>query len=213
MKIAWIGHSCFRMLSNGMTFVTDPFDETFGYKMPDIIADVVTESHQHHDHNAHLRIKGKFVLINDDGEYRVDGCSIRGIKTYHDESLGIQRGNNTVYIFSFDEGIKVVHMGDIGHAPDERFFSEIGKVDILMIHTGGIYTVGPEKALRIVNRIEPKIVIPMHYKTVHVGFALSQVDEFLASSRMTGIKMKELDTEKFADIKKPVCIIFEPFGD
>ncbi|HPO27517.1 MAG TPA: MBL fold metallo-hydrolase, partial [Petrotogaceae bacterium] len=84
MKIAWIGHSCFRMLSNGMTFVTDPFDETFGYKMPDIVADVITESHQHHDHNAHSRVKGKFALINDDGEYRLDGCLIRGIKTYHD---------------------------------------------------------------------------------------------------------------------------------
>ena len=92
------------------------------------------------------------------------GVRIFGFQSFHDKTHGSERGENIMYKFE-SEGISVLHCGDLGEVPDESFLETIGEVDILMVPVGGIYTIDAEEAVSLVKKIEPSIVIPMHYGT------------------------------------------------
>lgn len=167
MLIEWYGHSCFRIaLENGKKIVTDPFDDTVGYDQPNIEADYVLESHQHHDHNCHKIIKGNYELIQKSGVYDLDGFSIKGYDTYHDKEAGAARGKDVIFTIHA-EGIVVCHMGDIGLVPDKELYDKIGRVDILMIPVGGFFTIDAAEAFAVVEKLQPNITLPMHYRTLH----------------------------------------------
>ncbi|PLV57517.1 MBL fold metallo-hydrolase [Thermotoga sp. SG1] len=178
MKITWFGHACFSLEIEGITIVTDPFDESVGYPIPNVTANVVTESHQHFDHNAHHLVKGNFRLINSPGSYTVDGVKIKGIETFHDSSHGRERGKNIAFVFE-GEGLRVCHLGDLGHVLTPSQVKEIGEVDVLLVPVGGTYTIGPREAKEVSGLLEAKFIIPMHYKTKYLKFNLLPVDEFL----------------------------------
>jgi L-ascorbate metabolism protein UlaG (beta-lactamase superfamily) len=178
MKITWFGHACFALEMEGKTIVTDPFDESVGYPIPNITADVVTESHQHFDHNAHHLVKGNFRVIDSPGTYTVNGIRIKGVETFHDPSHGRERGKNIVFVFE-GEGIKVCHLGDLGHVLTPTQVKEIGEVDVLLVPVGGTYTIGPKEAKEVADLLNAKIIIPMHYKTKYLKFNLLLVDDFL----------------------------------
>jgi L-ascorbate metabolism protein UlaG (beta-lactamase superfamily) len=179
MKIKWLGHSCFLITTDkGVRIVTDPFDETVGYPLPTVEADIVLSSHDHFDHNHVEAIGGDFQLLNKTGSFYVDDIPIRGIKTYHDDAMGEERGENIVYIMETDD-LRICHLGDLGHLPDDDAINDMGPVDILFIPVGGTYTIDAETAVKVAAQLNPRLIIPMHYKTEAIGFPIAGVDLFL----------------------------------
>jgi L-ascorbate metabolism protein UlaG (beta-lactamase superfamily) len=108
----------------------------------------------------------------------VEGISVQGTATFHDPSSGSERGKNTVFTLTVD-GVKVCHLGDLGHILSETEAAEIGPVDLLLIPVGGFYTIDAGEATRVIEIIKPKVVIPMHFKTEKCGFPIASVDDFL----------------------------------
>ena len=164
MEIVFLGHSSFRLKGKTASLVTDPFDpEMVGLKFPKVAADIVTISHEHEDHNKAELIKNIKKIVSGPVEYEINEVSIIGISLYHDDKKGKLRGKNTVYVIEMD-GLRIVHLGDLGHKLSEKILEAIGDVDILMGPIGGEYTIGAMQAAEVVRSIEPKIVIPMHYQ-------------------------------------------------
>ncbi|MHB1315819.1 MAG: MBL fold metallo-hydrolase [Christensenellales bacterium] len=179
MKIKWLGHSCFLLTAEDKTKVLlDPFDETVGYAVPAESADIVLTSHDHFDHGYVKAVKGSYHLINKPGDYTVKNIQIHGMATKHDDKNGSLRGNNIVFKVIID-GVQICHMGDIGHVLDPKQLLEIGKVDVLLIPVGGVFTVDAVQAKNIVEDINPRLVIPMHYKTEACTFKIAGAESFI----------------------------------
>ncbi len=178
MKITWIAHACFKVdLENGLKLLFDPFGDTIGYTREETEADIVLISHNHHDHNSLEHIREGYRVINKPGKYEFDGAKIEGIQTHHDNQNGKLRGENTMYRIEA-EGLTLLHMGDIGHTLDAKLYERLGKIDILFIPVGGVFTIDAEEALEICKSMEPNIIIPMHYKTLFLNMKLAPVYNF-----------------------------------
>lgn len=178
MKLQWFGHSFFMVTSeNEKKVVFDPFDETVGYPIPDLAANVVCVSHSHSDHNNVRIIGGKPEIIQQAGLYVRDGYRIRGFISYHDRKLGKERGGNLVYRLEMD-GMTVIHTGDLGMLPGNDEIEAWKPLDILMVPVGGIYTINGQDAQNLIELLHPKIVIPMHYRTHFIHFELYPVEDF-----------------------------------
>lgn len=181
MEINWLGQACFRIKGKNATVVIDPFDpEAIGLKLPkDLAADAVLQSHEHKDHSNLAAVAGDPIQVTGPGEYEVKGISIVGIPTFHDKSLGSERGMNTVYNITID-GINIVHLGDLGHTLSEEQVQLIDLTDILLIPVGGVYTIDAKDATQVVAQLEPKVIIPMHYGDIPgLKFELAPVSDFL----------------------------------
>ncbi|RLC39242.1 MBL fold metallo-hydrolase [Candidatus Falkowbacteria bacterium] len=200
MIITWIGHSCFKIQNktgpDGITVVTDPFDKKIGLKPPSFEADIVTVSHGHDDHNNIKALRGKPFIITSAGEYDTKGVSIQGIESFHDEKGGKERGLNIIYRIEVDD-ISIAHLGDIGHILDNKQLDVLAGTDILLIPVGGKYTIDAKKAAEIVSQIEPRIVIPMHYKVPGLKIDIDGVDKFIKE-----IGLKPTEEEKLKITKK-----------
>jgi L-ascorbate metabolism protein UlaG (beta-lactamase superfamily) len=181
MKLKWLGHSCFLITSEtGLKIITDPYGTVQGvnYEPVKETADIVTVSHDHFDHNAVSSVAGKPELVKNIGAKNVKGIQFKGIATYHDEAGGKQRGANTILCFSVD-GIKICHLGDLGHPLNSGQLKEIGDVDLLLIPVGGYFTIDARVATQICNDLKPRVIVPMHYKTAKLDFPVAGVDDFL----------------------------------
>ncbi len=180
MIISYLGHACFRLKGKNATVVTDPYDQAvFGKMMGKIAADIVTISHDHHDHNYLGRIINHPFVIRGPGEYEIKAVEISGIPAFHDSKNGRERGRNTIYLYRFDE-LKLCHLGDLGTKLDDKQLEALDGVDVLMVPVGGNYTLGPREALEVVEQLEPSIVIPMHFGTRDLSWELEPVQQFLA---------------------------------
>ncbi len=178
MKIQYLGHSCFVLTeSTGTTVVCDPYNN-IGFRMPKAEADVVTVSHQHYDHNNVSVIGGKPLVLDKEGYYELDGVSISGVKSYHDDEGGNARGENIIFKFRM-YCLEVCHLGDLGEGCSAELLEKILPIDILLIPVGGKYTLDAEQAKEYVDRIMPQVVIPMHYKIKGLNMDVSKPDDFL----------------------------------
>lgn len=199
MEITFLGHSCFRIKGKKNTIVADPYEHPqLGFKMPQTSADIVTISHHHQDHNNVAGVKGTTkrkepFIVDGLGEYEIAGVFIYGIASYHDKSGGAKRGENTIYVINLD-GLRLVHLGDLGHKLTETQLEELNGADILFIPVGGTFTIDDNEAVEVIGQIEPLIVIPMHYKTKEMkpdfGINLT-VDDFLKAIGEEEIKAKD----------------------
>jgi L-ascorbate metabolism protein UlaG (beta-lactamase superfamily) len=184
MEIQYLGHSCFRIKGKNAVVVIDPFNPSdLGLKLTKVTADVILISHDHFDHNYISGIEGtdrrrEPFLVNGPGEYEASGVAIAGIPTFHDETDGSQRGKNTVYVIHMDD-LRVVFLGDLGHKLSDKQLEEINGTDILMVPVGGVVTLDAKQASEVIVQIDPKIVIPMHYKLPGLALDLAPLDEFL----------------------------------
>ena len=179
MKLKWYGHSCFRMeFCGGLKVVTDPFDDSVGYELCRAQADIVTTSHGHYDHNYIASLEGDPTKLNRPGLFEFDGLRVRGMGAYHDAEGGARRGKNIIYIFEGD-GLRLAHLGDLGHVPDDGMYDYLTGVDVLMIPIGGFYTIDTPAALDIIARVRPRIAIPMHFKTPVMNFPITDEREFV----------------------------------
>lgn len=177
MEITWLGHSCFKIKGASLVLITDPYSSDIGFAFSKTKADIVTVSHNHFDHNNISAVGGDPFVIDGPGEYEVQGINITGIPTFHDEKQGQECGRNTVYLIEMDE-LRICHLGDLGHILSNETLEKIDGVDILMIPCGGVFTINSEKAQEVVNQINPKVIIPMHYKIEGLNINLEKVDQF-----------------------------------
>jgi len=199
MIITWLGHSCFKIESDNTSLVTDPFDSETGIKLPrNLEASIVTVSHSHHDHANLDGVKGNPFVISAPGEYEIKGAFIYGIPSFHDTQEGKDRGLNIIYRIEIDDqdDIKVAHLGDLGHKLSADDLEKLGEIDILMIPVGGKFTLDAKEATDLVNQIEPRIVIPMHYKTPGLKIDLDPVDKFVKVSGLVHEEMSKLKVKR-----------------
>jgi len=182
MLIIWHGHACFEVkLKDGYTIAFDPHDGiSIGLKAPEFKADLILVSHGHFDHNAiHIVRKPESIILDSFvGEKTIGNVRVKGILTYHDTRRGMLRGRNTVYLVEA-ENLRVAHLGDLGHTLDSGIASQLKPLDVLFIPVGGTFTIGPAEAWSIVESLEPKVTIPMHYRVPGLNLPLVTVDEFL----------------------------------
>ncbi len=191
-QLTWYGHSCFLLESaGGARIVLDPLSAGLGYALPSgLTADAVTISHEHSDHNNVSLLTNKPRILrgltaDKKGWMRVSekvkDVTIRSVGVYHDDAKGTQRGLNTVFVFDVG-GVRIAHMGDLGHVLTDQQLSDIGSVDVVMIPVGGFFTVDAHAATRVVDQLRPRlIVIPMHHKTdVTTTKELAAAEAFLS---------------------------------
>lgn len=178
MEITWLGYSCFRLKGKQTTIVTDPFPPDLGYSLGKLTADIVTISHQHPGHSYIEGVGGEPKVLTGPGEYEISGIITLGLQTYHDTEQGTLRGKNIIFVFEIDDVI-VCHLGDLGHTLTTEQIAKIDSADVLLVPVGGVSTIDAAHAAEIVRRLEPKIVIPMHYKTLVLKRELAPVDRFL----------------------------------
>lgn len=201
MIITWLGHACFKIQDkvgpDGVTVVTDPFAKKFGLKVPNFEADIITVSHQHEDHNNVEALRGKPFVIDCAGEYDVKNVLVEGVDSFHDDKQGAERGDNIIFRFEIDD-ISIVHLGDFGQKSlDSAQLEKLAGTDILLIPVGGKYTIDSKQAVEIVSQIEPRIVIPMHYKVPGLKIeGLAGVDAFVKEMGITPSYEEKLKISK-----------------
>ena len=178
MDISWLGHSCFRIRGSHAVVITDPYSPDLGYSLGKPNAGIVTVSHNHPGHSYTQGIGGEPRLVTGPGEYEIGGVLIIGVATFHDGDGGRTRGKNTAYLMEIDE-ISVCHLGDLGHVLTSEQVEELDNVDVLLLPVGGVSTINAPMAAEVVRQLEPKIVVPMHYKTSALSRELEPVDKFL----------------------------------
>ncbi len=181
MTITWYGYACFRIETREAVLVVDPFSKGIGLTPPRFQADVILISHGHPNHANIAAIGGTPLVIQGPGEYETRGVTVRGIPSYHDPRQGKDRGLNTIYRIEAD-GISIAHLGDFGERTlREETLEALGDVDVLLIPVGGTDTIGAEDAAGIVRQLEPRVVIPMHYRLPGLTVTLDPADRFLAT--------------------------------
>lgn len=178
MDITWLGHSCFRIRGKEATIVTDPCPPSTGYNIGKVTADIVTISHDHENYTYLKAISGKPTIIDQPGEYEISEAFITAVTTYQDASKGAERGKNLSFIIEM-EGLRVCHLGNIGHTPTAEQAEEMTGVDVLLIPVGGHDTIDGAAAAEVVSLLEARIVVPMHYKTDALKDGLEPPDRFL----------------------------------
>lgn len=206
MRIRFLGHAAFLLTaSDGTRIVTDPyrpgaFDGAIRYGPIREAADYATVSHDHLDHNNAAELPGKPVVIGPSQGSKAKGQEpsgrseklegrepiiraragsvvITGFDSYHDTEQGAQRGKNIIFLFE-DAGLRVAHLGDLGHVPKEQA-AAIGRVDVLLLPVGGYYTIGPNEAAKATELLGTRVIIPMHFATKKTNMPIAGVEEFL----------------------------------
>jgi L-ascorbate metabolism protein UlaG (beta-lactamase superfamily) len=194
MKIKWLGHASFLITSKDrINVITDPYTVGNGINYTPISesAEIVTSSHSHGDHNNIRAIKGSPTVLTEAGSQTVKGIGFKAVPVFHDESGGKQRGRNLIFCFRVD-GLKLCHLGDLGHRLSPQQLAEIGPVDILFIPVGGFFTIDAEQATEIAQSIHPKLIFPMHYKTPKLDYPIKGVEDFLRGK----INIRRLDSNE-----------------
>ncbi len=178
MKIEYLGHACFRL--DGCLMI-DPYKDGSvpGLEPLRATAAKVICTHGHTDHS------GVECVELDGGECNLE---IREVASFHDDAGGRLRGPNTIFVIRNSDGEKLVHLGDLGHFPNDEQLAAISDADYLLIPVGGYYTIDAEMAVKICEAARPKCIIPMHYRTATSGYPeLATVDEFVKLVEEKGI--------------------------
>ncbi len=231
MQIVWHGQSCFQFIAENakkekITIVIDHFDAKLGLKMSTLKADILLITHQHSDHNNKAAVEGNPAssaggptelrsalpfLIEGPGEYEIKGVSVQGIPAFHDNSQGKERGRMTIYTIGAEE-MRLCHLGDLGQKElTEEQIEEIGEIDILFAPVGG-HPLDAKGASEIIDQIEPRIVIPMHYNLPGIKPENETLDKFLKVMGMEKTEPQEKLTIKQKDLpeEETKVIVLKP---
>jgi len=209
MKITWFGHSCFRVeLSSGIKIITDPYKPqaysgAVKYMPIGESADIVTVSHHHADHDFTEGVPAKEVF-DKEGTYAVGDIKIETVASYHDDTHGSQRGKNLIFIIN-TEGLRLAHFGDLGTLDID--YGKLTGLDIVMVPVGGVFTVSYKDAAVLLDKLQPKIFIPMHFKTRKIEFDIDGVDKFIEGK--DNVERKDsLEIDKASLPASPKIVIF-----
>lgn len=190
MKLTWFGHACFLLESRDGSIVFDAYEPAYvpGLKLPPLAADLCLSSHGHRDHYAPSAVKQT---------RRMTGFKLQELPCFHDDCGGELRGKNTIHIVDA-EGLRLVHLGDLGHMLSPEQLESLGRVDILLIPVGGFYTIDAKTAFKLVQALKPALTIPMHYRGEGFGYdVISPVEDF--TSLFDNVRFSDsniLDTDK-----------------
>lgn len=213
MKIKFLGHAAFLITSDaGVRIITDPykpgcFNGGIAYDAITEEADIVTISHDHDDHNE-TDIKGDPVFVRDAVEQDVKGVKISGLNVFHDTNQGKDRGPNIMFTMKVD-GMNIVHSGDLGHELSHEEIGQLGVVDVLLVPVGGHFTIGPAGADKLVDVLQPKVVIPMHFRTDKCGFPIAPVEEYSMSKDVKRVD-REYEITKDTLPDRTTFVILKP---
>jgi L-ascorbate metabolism protein UlaG (beta-lactamase superfamily) len=178
MEITWLGRSCMRIRAKEATVVTDPCDRSTGYSMGRPTADIVTVSHSDPAHAYVEGVAGTPRVIEGPGEFEISGASIVGVQTYRGKEKTPESGKNVAYVIELED-LRIGHLGGIGHVPTSDQIEAMGAVDVLMVPVGGGESLDAPPAAETIALLEPKLVIPMNYKTDAEKSKLDPLDRFL----------------------------------
>jgi len=183
LKIEYLGHSCFYFKdARGTTALIDPYDRTVGYKVPSKHANYTLITHNHWDHANLSAVEGATQVVSGSGARGGDGFSVRAVLACHDAVGGHERGMVNIMRFEMD-GVRVVHLSDIGHMLDDSQIAEIKPVDVVLVPVGGPpFTIDGKTAQKVIEQLDPRAAIPMHYMTAttnRTDFPISGVEPFL----------------------------------
>ncbi len=185
MDIDWYGQSCFRLREGSITIVTDPYDKSIGYTLPKLRADLVTVSHDAPGHAYAAGIKGDPKVLNRPGEYEVKGVFISGIQTWRGAGAqGEAKEENTVFVFEFGD-LTLCHLGDLSKPLTQAQVEAMPDVHILLAPVGGGSALDADRAAEVISQLEPRIVIPMHYRTEFCTLKLDPLTKFLKEMGVT----------------------------
>jgi L-ascorbate metabolism protein UlaG (beta-lactamase superfamily) len=218
MRVDWYGQAAFHLSGREGTVFVDPIGDTsrlagrgikFEYPPAEAVdADLVLITHEHGDHNGAETIGGDPVVLRSTaGRLESPIGEVVAIASEHDEAAGTERGPNTIFVFGLD-GLRIAHFGDFGQRSlrDEQF-EAIGHVDLVFLPVGAGPTIGAEQAAAIVERLAPRWVVPMHYRTHRIGF-LEPPDAFL--ERMPHVHQLEqtgFDTDSLPGDGSPLVVV------
>lgn len=217
MKLRSLGHASFlATAADGTKVLMDPYRAgAFGgairYAQIQETVDVVLTSHDHEDHGWVQDLPGSPVVFKREPARQAKGIEFRGIATFHDTSGGSQRGKNIIFCFTMD-GVRVCHCGDLGHVLSDDQAKEIGAVDVLLVPVGGFFTIDAGGAAQVMQKLQPKITIPMHYKTSKINLPIATLDDFLAGKtnvRQHGSPEIEITPESLP--ARPEIIVLAPY--
>ena len=187
IDIYFNGQACIRIKGKNATLVFDPYDPSFtGLPAYKISSDIVCVTHDHGDHNYVSGVSGveegkSPFVISGPGEYEISGVNIVGVPSFHDDKEGAERGKNTIYQVTIDE-INIVHLGDLGQKKlTQEQVETLSGCDVLFIPVGSVYTISGKDAPDIISQVEPKIIVPIHYKIEGLKFPLEDVSVFLTA--------------------------------
>ncbi|MEZ4358205.1 MAG: MBL fold metallo-hydrolase [Eubacteriales bacterium] len=200
MLIEWYGHACFRLkLTNGLKITIDPFDETVGFPQPHIETDIALISHHHFDHSCADSLTGNYEIIDKPGEYEKGGIKISGVKTFHDKKKGALRGENIIFKIQA-EGLIICHLGDLCEEITDELVRKIGHADVLMVPVGGVYTINAEEAVSLIDKLEPNIALPMHYRINQSNIPVDSIHSLIEQA--TGVFDVSKSGKNYLDISK-----------
>jgi len=210
VKIEWFGHSYFRLESGGRSLVFDPHDGgSLNLPSFNAVADSVLVTHNHYDHNAIEMVQAETIVRWRRGSFTAADFPVKGLLSYHDKSEGRLRGPNTIYIVEAG-GLRIAHLGDLGHLPGEGIIEELENVDVLMIPVGGVYTIDAYEAWEIVKTLGPSLVVPMHFWMPNMTVPLDPLERFLdvAKTRRLRLESNVLELDKGDLPEKTTTVVF-----
>ena len=210
MDITWFGHSCFRLKFKGATVITDPYNGDIGLKLRRQKADIATISHEHPDHNNTRAVGSRALVVRGPGEYERAGIFVFGISTFHDRRHGRDRGRNTAFLIE-GEGVAICHLGDLGHVLTQSQVEQLSALDVLLIPVGGSGTLNAAQASEVVSMLEPRLVVPMHYKVPGLKMKLDPVTKFLQEMGVARVAPREsLRVLPVAEPSETQVVLLEP---
>ncbi len=215
MIVEYFGHDLFRLtLADGTLLVADPYGSFHQYPRRRLRADVCTVSHDHHDHNAVDSLEGSPIILRTAGMHLPrPGLTITGVPTFHDEVHGQKRGPNLAFLIEA-EGLRLVHLGDLGHVLTEAQAEILFAPDVLLLPVGGTYTIDAPTARTVMDQLRPKVTIPMHYQTqADLDMPIAPVADFLALLRADPVPMPLLRiTEQDISQRPGLLLMTTPEG-
>ena len=200
MKITWLGHACFLVETAEGSVLLDPYSpgSVPGLALPPVTADLVLCSHEHRDHGY----RQAAALSGNKPTLRIET-----LDCFHDDRGGALRGKNRIHVLEA-EGLRLAHLGDLGHPLSPEQLEALGRVDLLLIPVGGHYTIGPETAAELVRTLRPGVTVPMHYRGEGFGYeVIGPVEPFLRELGRVRILRPESSVLRPEELEPPVTVV------
>jgi L-ascorbate metabolism protein UlaG (beta-lactamase superfamily) len=211
MKVKWLGHASFLITSEaGTRIVTDPYPvgDGLGYGEINEEAEVITVSHDHFDHANVGAVGGSPRVVDETSPVEIGGVKFSGVASFHDTSQGKERGKNIMHSMYVD-GVRVCHLGDLGHPLSSQQIADIGHVDVLLAPVGGFFTIDAKVASEVSDKLNPKVVIPMHFSNEKCQFPIGSIDDFLVGKDSVirpGVSEAEFKADELPDTVEVVVL-------
>jgi L-ascorbate metabolism protein UlaG (beta-lactamase superfamily) len=203
-EFKWFGHNCFRIKSREATIITDPVERSTGYAMAKQTGNIVSIS-SYDSQNANTNVvRPEYRIVDGPGEYEMEGVFVTGVRTFLDSARTEQKKFNTAFLFEL-EGFVICHLGDLGQMPNTEQSEQLSQADILLLPIGGATGLTQEQMAEVVSQLEPKVLIPMQYRTEIGDRDLQSLETF---AKLIGVEIPEA-VDKFAPRQADLNVAME----